>query len=195
MRAARWAQGLNLIWITLYTVGLSAARRTARREEVSSDMHDEVEYGLATGEGAWALQREIASRTVRGAIGDILWRIETGREEEMAVVHGESPPLPWLSTLFLGGVITLGALSTIDFFGVTDLQNMTALAAIIGAALTMLGLYLVTHRWAGPLFIGFGTASIAWSLWWTFVAPIAAVLVAVAGVRRAHRIERLLDLD
>ncbi len=190
------AQRLGLFWIAIYTVGLGSARKDARRDEVASDMHDEVEYGLATGAGTWSLQREIASRTVRGMAGDILWRIETGREEEAIAVRGESPPLPWLSTLFLGGVITLGALSTVDFFGVTDLQNMTALAAIIGASLTMLGLYLVTHRWAGPLLIGFGTVGIAWSLWWTFAAPIAAVVLAVAGVRRAFRIERLLaDLD
>lgn len=191
----QWARRLNLLWIACYTAGLSQKRRNDREAEVKSDMYEEVTYGLATGVGNWSLGREIGTRTMRGAIGDVLWRLESGREAEAGVRHGASLPLPWLTSVFLGGVVVLGAVMATRVLGTDDARTTLGILGILGAASMWLGLYLVTHRIVGPLLIGTGTIVIAWSLWWTLIAPVAVLISGVSGIRRAYRIERLLHLD
>ena len=101
--------------------------------------------------------------------------------------------MPWFSSLFLGGVVLVGALSSaqVEWWG--DATVSSAMLAMVGAGVSWWGLYLATHRFCGPLLIACGTVCIAWSLWWTVVVPIAAVLFGLAGVRRAQRLERVLD--
>lgn len=192
MDAGRLASKLNTAWVAVYTTGLLDGQRRRRRGEVESDMHDGLASGALAGVGTWALAGEILSRMGRGVWWDVLWRCEADRAGESAVLDGASPPLPWLSSLFLGAVVLLGAVSTTGALGRSEAQIALAMLATLGAGATWLGLYLVTRRTLGPLLIGVGTACIAWSLWWTFLGPVAAVGVGLAGVRRAHRIEKLL---
>jgi hypothetical protein len=100
--------------------------------------------------------------------------------------------MPWFSSLFLGGVIVLGAASSTQAMWQTETQALAAMVAIAAAGTMLFGLHLVTHRFGGPLLIAAGTAALAWSLWWTAVVPVAAVAIGVAGLLRARRVERLL---
>jgi hypothetical protein len=187
---ARW---LNELWTLLYAAGLTDAQKAARRAEVRSDVHDQIAYFRDAGQGDAAINFGVGSRTVRGVWADILWRMEAGREGETLVRYGVSPPLPWFSMLFMTGVIVAGCLSTIHLGWMSDGHVALTMMSAVGAGAVWLGLYLASHRFLGPLLIAAGTIVVAWSLWWTIVVPVLAVAVGVAGVRRAQRIEALLD--
>jgi hypothetical protein len=184
----RW---LNWIWVLLYTAGLTERQKADRRQEIKSDMYEHRAFAHATGCGAWALEREVASRLFRGLAGDIVWRLEAGRDAEAVVLEGGDPPMPWLTSWFLSAVLVFGAVSTI--LPANETTVTLALVALLGAGSTWFGLYLVQRRFLGPFLIALGAVIISWALWWTFLAPIAAVAVAVAGFRRAQRLERLVD--
>ena len=187
----RW---LNWIWVLLYTAGLTERQKADRRLEIKSDMHEHTTFANTSGAGAWALEREVASRLFRGLAGDIAWRLEAGRDAEAAILEGGDPPMPWLTSWFLGAVVVFGAITSAQpsWWG-NDATITLALVAIVGAGSTWFGLFLVRQRFLGPFFIALGAVIIAWTLWWTFIAPIAAVTAAVAGLRRAQRLERMAD--
>lgn len=187
----RW---LNWIWVLLYTAGLTERQKSDRRLEIKSDMHEHTTFANTSGAGAWALEREVASRLFRGLAGDIAWRLEAGRDAEAAILEGGDPPMPWLTSWFLGAVVVFGAITSAQpsWWG-NDATITLALVAIVGAGSTWFGLFLVRQRFLGPFFIALGAVIIAWTLWWTFIAPIAAVTAAVAGLRRAQRLERMAD--
>jgi hypothetical protein len=63
-------------WVRLYTVGLPAGVRDARRAEIASDVFEHRAHRDAPDR---ALRIELAGRTLRGAVGDLLWRYEEGR--------------------------------------------------------------------------------------------------------------------
>ncbi len=186
---------LNWLWVLLYTAGLTERQKADRRLEIKSDMHEHRAFAHASGGGALSLEREVASRLFRGLWGDIVWRLQAGRDAEAIILEGGDPPMPWLTSWFLAAVVVFGAISSAlptTWWG-NDTTNPLALAAVPGAGFTWFGLYLVQRRFLGPFFIALGAIIIAWTLWWTFLAPIAAVAAAVAGLRRAQRLERMLD--
>ncbi len=187
----RW---LNWIWVLLYTAGLTERQKADRRLEIKSDMHEHRAFAHASGGGAWALEREVASRLFRGLAGDIVWRLEAGRDAEAVVLEGGDPPMPWLTSWFLSAVLVFGAVSSaLPTWWGNETTMTLALVALLGAGSTWFGLYLVQRRFLGPFLIGLGAVIIAWSLWWTFLAPIAAVAIAITGLRRAQRLERIVD--
>lgn len=187
----RW---LNWLWVLLYTSGLTERQKANRRLEIKSDMHEHQAFADTMGAGTWTLEREMASRLFRGISGDVAWRLEAGRDAESTILEGGDPPMPWLTSLFLSAVVIFGAISSAQptWWG-TDATVTLALVAIIGAGCMWFGLYLVRRRFLGPLLIALGSVIIAWTLWWTLIAPVAAVAAAVTGLRRAQRLERLID--
>lgn len=187
----RW---LNWLWVLLYTAGLTDHQKATRRLEIKSDMHEHRTVANASSVGTWALEREVASRLFRGLTSDIAWRMEAGRDAEAIVAEGGDPPMPWLTSWFLSAVLVFGVISSAQptWWG-NDTTMTLALVAIVGAGITWLGLYLVRRRFVGPFFIALGAVIIAWTLWWTLIAPLAAVVAAIAGFRRAQRLERILD--
>jgi hypothetical protein len=174
-------------------MGLQTEQKRSRRNEVQSDMYEERGLALLEAAGSWSVQRQTLSRMFRGAPFDMLWRWDAGRDEERQLSAGGNAPMPWFSSLFLGAVVLVGAVSSaqVEWWG--DAHVSLAMLAMFGAGVSWWGLYLATHRLWGPLLIACGTVCIAWSLWWTVVVPIAAVVFGVAGVRRAQRLEKLLD--
>ncbi len=186
-------QRMNWFWVLAYTAGLTEGQQRDRRDEVRSDMHEEQAHAMSYDAGVWVQERQVLSRMLRGVFGDLVWRWEAGREAELVVIEGGAAPLPWLSSVFLGSVITFGAVSSTQVGWLGDFHVALALLAMVGAGLAWLGLHLATHKHVGPFLVATGTAAIAWCLWWTFVVPVLAVMVAVSGVRRAQRIERMID--
>jgi hypothetical protein len=184
---------LNTLWVGVYTAGLTDAQKARRRGEVRSDVHEQMAFFRAEGQSDAAINRGIASRTIRGVLADVAWRLDAGREGEIVVRHGGSPPLPWLTMLFVASVIVAGCLSSTQVEWLGDTRATLGILSAFGAGVLWLGLYLASHRFAGPLLVAVGTATIAWCLWWTIVAPVVAVGVGVAGVRRAQRLEALIE--
>lgn len=183
---------LTMLWVLLYTTGLTRDQKTGRRAEIASDMHEQFAFALEQGEGAIAINGSIASRTVRGMLADVLWRLEEGRDGEGAVRAGGDPPLPWFTMWFVGAVIVAGCVASTQVATLGDTRALWVFAAAGGAGLLWLGLYLATHTAWGPLCIAVGTVCIAAGLWWTVVVPVAAASFGIAGLRRAQRLATLL---
>jgi drug/metabolite transporter (DMT)-like permease len=184
---------LALAWVLLYTAGLTEPQKQRRRLEIESDMHEEFAFAVAQGDGAAAFSGSVANRTLRGMLADVLWRLEAGRSGEQAIRAGAEPPLPWFTMWFVVALIVAGCVAATQVGNIVDGRVTLAFVAAAGAGLLWLGLYLTRRRVLGPAFIVVGTLLIVGGTWWTLVVPIAAGLAGVFGVRRAHRLECLLE--
>jgi len=185
---------LAMLWVFLYTAGLTQSQKTRRRAEIQSDMYEQLMFAVDE-RGTPAISASIASRTARGMLADVLWRIEEGRDGEQVVRAGMDPPLPWLTMWFVGVVIVGGCVASTQAEALGDIRVVLAFIAAGGAGLLWFGLYLATHRLLGPLCITAGAICIALGLWWTVVVPLVAVCLGVSGIRRAQRLEALLRRD
>lgn len=185
---------LAMLWVLLYTAGLTQAQKSRRRAEIQSEIHEQLAFALEEG-GSAAISGSIASRTARGMLADVLWRLEEGRDGEHVVRAGLDPPLPWFTMSFVAMIIVGGSVASTQVGVLGESRVLLAFLAAIGAGLLWLGLYLAKCRVLGPLCIGVGATCIALGLWWTVVVPLVAVCLGVAGLRRAQRLETLLRGD
>lgn len=188
-------QRLAMLWVFLYTAGLTEAQRSDRRSEIRSDMHEQLGFALTQGQGSAAIAGSIVSRTARGMIADVLWRMEEGRDGEPLVRAGSDPPLPWFTMWFISAVIVVGCVASTQAEALGDARVMLAFLAATGAGVLWLGLWMATHRFLGPLCITTGTVCIALGLWWTALLPLVAACLGVSALRRAGRMESLLRQD
>lgn len=62
-------------WVRVYTAGLPVDARTARRDEIASDVYEQL-CDAGTSRQA---RRQVVGRTVRGAVDDLVWRREVAR--------------------------------------------------------------------------------------------------------------------
>lgn len=184
---------IAMAWVFCYTAGLTVPQKDRRRGEVASDMHEELAFSLEHAGAAAAISGSIASRAMKGVLADILWRLEAGRSGESAIRAGEDPPLPWFTMLFVSAVIVAACIGSTQVGVFGSGRVMLAFGGAIGAGLLSLGIYLATHRILGPLCIAGGTLGIALGFWWTVLVPVAAVLAGISALRRAHRLELLLE--
>jgi len=74
MNAARSA-GLVSRWVALYTLGLPADLRDARREEIEGDLWSQHEEASLIGRPDGSLAGEMLTRLVLGVPADISWRL------------------------------------------------------------------------------------------------------------------------
>ena len=65
-------------WVDLYTRGLPAATRAARRDEVEDDVWCQREEAFAVGRSARSLDTEMFLRLLFGMPADVSWRLSTG---------------------------------------------------------------------------------------------------------------------
>lgn len=184
---------IAMAWVFLYTAGLTGPQKVRRRDEIQSDMHEQLAFALEHGDGSAAISGSFASRTARGMLADVLWRLEEGRTGESVVHSGGEPPLPWFTMWFVSAIIVAAGIAStqVEVFG--SGRVMLAFLAASGAGILWLGIYLVTHRVIGPVCIAAGTLGIVCGLWWTAIVPVAAVLAGVSALCRAHRLELILD--
>lgn len=185
---------LAMLWVLLYTAGLTQAQKTRRRAEIQSDMHEQFTFAVEHGDSA-AIGGSIAKRTARGMLADVLWRIEEGRDGEQVVRAGFDPPLPWFTMWFVAAVIVGGCVASTQVGALGDTRVLLAFVGAAGAGMLWLGVYLATHRFLGPVYITAGTVCVALGLWWTVVVPLVAVCLGVSGLRRAQRLDGLLHGD
>lgn len=69
--ASRAARG----WTAVYTLGLAAQVRDARRAEIASDVWEHHRDIVTEGRPVWRFFGSVFSRIVRGAPADLLWRV------------------------------------------------------------------------------------------------------------------------
>jgi hypothetical protein len=183
--------GTARLWTAMYTAGLPHWVRERRRGEIESDLYEHRAVYTGEGIGSAIVTRQVARRLFGGIPQDVLWRLETDRDNEYLARDGGVAPFPFVSAVFIGAVVVLAAI-----FAWVPVHSWQILAwlmlALTGVALTGIGTY-ASSFWprAGAMVLALGTAATAWGLWWTYIGPLLAVYVGVTGITRARRIEAL----
>jgi hypothetical protein len=73
------ALALARAWVALYTRGVSAAARDARRAEIACDLWEQRHDQRADGRPAPLIAADVLGRVIRGAPSDLAWRVEHRR--------------------------------------------------------------------------------------------------------------------
>jgi hypothetical protein len=175
--------GLVRGWVRLYTSGLPAELRDARRDEVDDDLWCEHAEAAAIERSARSLDAAMALRLVLGIPADLTWRL-TYHPARGPVA---SDRITAINTRILGLLATaagssLGLLLILssqlgDALWTTYPAMMVVIPVVIGFSVTALGLGWRFHDGIGPLG---AIGAIAVPLSWVF-GPPANIAVLSAG--------------
>jgi len=157
-------------WTARYTRGLSDEVRERRRDEIASDVFEELR---STSQSADARHMSIVWRTVRGIPADVAWR-----RQEMRAMHANSPEPRFARLRNAWAVAT---------------QRWFAPVAILVIVFDLLFAIAVlkegegSGRFVGPVFLVLCAAAIATGLWmrWRAVGVITSRPAPVDAPRRA----------
>ena len=100
-------------WVDLYTRGLPADLRDARRDEVADDLWCEQDEAAAAGRSARSLDADLFRRLVFGMPADVSWRLAYRRAPTAASLARSSS----MSTRALGTLAIMYGLSLGDPVG------------------------------------------------------------------------------
>lgn len=189
------AAELTRVWVRLYTRGLPADLRAARRDELESDLWEHRRWRTAENRRPGRVALEIMERLFAGMAADLSWRLEhRGARRQM--------------TRPVGGGTVIGLLKKHGMVALTvALGAMTASLAIVGeafgeversqvAALFVAGLLilggLVAMRGGlrgGRIAVALGAIVPGMLLVWTIIMPIItlAILVWLYAGRRPRQ--------
>jgi hypothetical protein len=103
--------GLVRGWVRLYTSGLPAELRDARRDEVDDDLWCEHQEALATGHSARSLDADRVLRLLFGIPADVSWRrTYRGRAAATGIERSSSMSTSVLGVLAIGAALSWGTL-------------------------------------------------------------------------------------
>jgi hypothetical protein len=131
--AERLPVQLAQAWVALYTRGLPADRRDARRAEISSDLWEQCNDGSRDGSGS--VSASVLGRVLAGVPADISWRIE----ERRFARNGSAMDASWMlqrQIFIIPGISILVVLVTV--------AGLSGTAAALLAGLMLLALVGLT---------------------------------------------------
>lgn len=177
--------GLTRAWVRLYTRGLPADLRAARRAELESDLWEHRHWSTAEGRRSDQVALEILERLFVGIAADLSWRFEH-RGARRRMTHP------------LGGGTVIGLLKRHGMAALTAaLGAMTASLAIVGeafgdversqvAALFVAGLLILGGQAAmrgylrgGRIAVALGAIVPGMLLVWTIIMPIITLAILI----------------
>jgi hypothetical protein len=196
--------GLVRGWVSLYTRGLPADARAARRDEIDDDLWCEHAEAAAAGRSARSLGADLLLRLLLGMPADVSWRLAHRRAPTppipvsssmstrtlgmLAIFAGSSPAVLGILHFAVGdalwalGVPVVFAFGTFFAFPAAALgiawrfQDHLGPSGAIGAILMTLGLVLIILVPAASLPpIAVGSAMLMWGLARIGVARPAAI--------------------
>ena len=194
-------------WVLLYTAGLPADVRDARREEIDADLWEHAREAALMARPTSTLRSQVALRLLLGIAADVAWRIgqigarqqgetATERRGTMQAVRNSSKVTRGavLSTVVFAIFTTMLATTRIlnGWFadeGLADALRNSAFTA--SPALTAAGL-LVTNRRPvlGGILVVVGAAGMVLALYWAPPLWPLGLAIAVLGIVRARRAMR-----
>lgn len=203
MSAVTTARRFVLAWVRVYTAGLAAPVRDARRNEIASDTWEEIRAGnddaaasLAArcllgipADIAWRVEQANALSRASGAVLAILQRLEAGARW----VNGKG--IPAVSAL-LGALYTIGGLLLISLSPLAREEPPAAVAMLGGLCLLAGVLILQGRRFLpgrpllGVSMVALGAVPAALVLFQTVVIPVATLLALADAARTAIRARR-----
>ncbi|MFQ5381298.1 MAG: hypothetical protein ACE5EF_06715 [Dehalococcoidia bacterium] len=201
-RALRLAPGWVRCWTRLYTAGLRAEIREERRNEIDSDVWEE----LHSPGGASHAHASMFRRSLAGIPADITWRLEhssprDGLRRAVQVTAGTGGAASrWLGrtglprlTVAVAGSVALVGLALV-------LTSPAGDAATRGERLAVGMLFLLTGTFmlagtqvrseqpqVGAAFVAVPALLLGLILWSTVLAPLVALLIVIWVVSAARR--------
>ena len=166
-------------WVRLYTAGLPEQIRTTRREEIASDVYEQLAEAHCSAERR-QVRREVVGRTVRGAVDDLLWRREVARGMERTSIRATLTQAWWAP---LAALVLLFDIGFAAFVLADDASTMPG--RVVGPGLVLLC--------ASALAVGLSVRVAGATAHGPRHAPYAA-LVIVAAFVTAATIGRLVIL-
>jgi hypothetical protein len=178
--------GLVRGWVDLYTRGLPADARTARRDEIDDDLWCEHAEAAAAGRSARSLGADLAMRLIFGIPADLSWRL-TYRGSETAV---DIEKVNSMGTRSLG-VIAIFAASSLGLLLILYIPMGDTVWTVFGTVVLWLGSIVtfvaaaVGLAWrfqdrVGPLGT-VGAILVAMAFVVLFVAPVATAAALAVG--------------
>lgn len=193
------AHGWTRMWTRIYTIGLPADARGARRDEIASDVWEQAHAeALSNRAGA-----SIFARSLAGIPADVSWRLEQSAAPRQ-IVHAvtlvaESSTrwvvrrgLPGLPTTVAAGLSLLGLLLLLTLqAGDSATQADRAVGGVVlllNGAFMLGGMQVLSDQpRVGATMVIVPTLFMALILWSTLVAPLVAVAIVLSVLARARR--------
>ena len=196
-------------WVRFYTAGLEPSVRDRRREEIHSDLADQIDAGCLEGRSPTAMTATIWLRSLTGMLDDVLWRREQPRVARVApaTVEGSgsmvgsgtrgSLVVPVVGIVVAIAVaVTVLVIDNIQYFEQSQrfvasdtLITITIALFALGIASVVVGFVLMGSRpgLGAALAVG-GSAVAGLMVYWLILPLLIAAALSVYAVRRARRI-------
>ncbi|HLB04487.1 MAG TPA: hypothetical protein VJK66_05655 [Gaiellaceae bacterium] len=185
------AVGLTRAWVRVYTRGLPAEERTARRAELDADLWEHAHDAGNESRRQVRIALEVVERLVAGMPADISWRREAKRGWRARVEQGSRSMLSMTKKhgmIALTGALGLwylfiavtAPLSGDDWTGGTREMLTFGLVCGIAAILVFTGLVRLrkSKRWARTM-LGIGAVMGAVFTFWIVVPVVAALAILI----------------
>jgi hypothetical protein len=184
--------GLVRGWVSLYTRGLPADARAARRDEIDDDLWCQHAEAAAAGRSARSLHADLFLRLLLGMPADLSWRLTHRRAPTppskvsspmntrtlgvLAVYAGASPALLGILLYAMGDALWTSGVALVLTFGAIFAFPAAALGlawrfsdhigplGAIGAILVTLGLALIILAPPASVVLPVGSAMLMWDL-------------------------------
>lgn len=117
--------GMARSWVVLYTRGMPAELREARRREIDSDLWEQQWLAARRGDPVFGTAIEVLARMLLGVISDITWRVEVGASAHSKGITSMKETFP-MRIGFLAAILPLGFLAvmgTTFLLGNGDFEN------------------------------------------------------------------------
>jgi len=186
--------GCARTWVGVYTLGLAAAVKVARRREIDSDLWEQQWLASRRGESVHGTAGEILTRTLFGIFDDIMWRLETGRSARSERSIRMNEPLYMRALVAVGVVVALllivagigaGADALLDPDTADGEAAVAVVFAIAGAAVLFGLLASRRNPVLGIGLVAAGAITVAVIFYWLLVItiPVGIAMVAIAFFR------------
>jgi hypothetical protein len=193
-------------WVELYTRGLAAELRDARRAEIESDLWAQAEEAENVGRGSSSVEVEMLTRLALGMPADIGWRRSHRRgsvaanRKEIALREPRSHQVLTVIGVALTALdLVLAALGLVNIQGDSDpadvlVASAKAVAMMSGLALALVGLLFVSRSPAAGRKMVIAGSAVAGGMFlillpWMWIAGLPLILpIFVIGVVRARQV-------
>jgi hypothetical protein len=176
------AAGLTRAWVRLYTRGVPADLRAARRAELDSDVWEHEQLRAAEGLHPGRVAFEIVARLAVGMAADLSWRVEHRRSRRHTTnPHGGGAMNEHLKHGMVALAVALGGWATIVVPILIGSDDWLQAAASVALGFLILGGLVAVRRGlrGGRVAVAVGAIGTGLIAVWLVVPALAAVAIVI----------------